>query len=359
MSLLNNLWNTVSGWATQNANHFTCLWLPDPNTKLPVVPPHAAPTIRPNVDYFRVWLCEMFLTKSRTWFQDWHPAVSAQVRLRFGGQDTVTFSHVARPPEGALAKGVYLNYALSELTPYGGGVVEIQSSLLALKGDNSVVAALKVLQGFSSLVTAPLGQALAIAQQVTTGIEAIADATNGSIHLGFHQRLAAAGGGGANLFQPGYVAVVLAPATVLGALSVIDDRLHAATSAAVPPAPLTGYDYMLFRIEGRSERDDWRLPNIEASINKAIEALAGGENDKYKAHRNAALFTAFTSPDLTVADRRRVVEAIKAELAAVEGGGLNLTAATRSLNDIVATRAMSPVKAAALGEMTVEELFGP
>src|SRR5260370_27282749 len=82
-----------------------------------------------------------------------------------------------------------------------------------------------------------------------------------------------------------------------------------------PPAPLVGYDYMLLRIEGRNERDNWRMPNIEEPLNQAIRETLQGNADKAKEYKTAALLVIFQSPDLAVGDSRRVADAIEAELA--------------------------------------------
>lgn len=64
-------------------------------------------------------------------------------------------------------------------------------------------------------------------------------------------------GGGAAELKPRYFAVIGATAQQVdaGLLTVRDSQL------CLGPAPFDKYDYMLFRVEGRSERDDWRFGN--------------------------------------------------------------------------------------------------
>ena len=153
---LQSLWNKIRGWVDQNADKYVYAPIPkertdtsDDNTPL-----------KSYASYFRLWLNEMFLTKSVAWFQGIFPAVHSEVKLQFGDQQAVTFSNVAAPPQDQLARGIRLNYPLTELMPYNGGIVEIEAALLALKGADYLATAINVLQEFSGLVTPPLGQVL-------------------------------------------------------------------------------------------------------------------------------------------------------------------------------------------------------
>lgn len=117
---------------------------------------------------------------------------------------------------------------------------------------------------------------------------------------------------------------------------------------------------MLLRVEGRKERDDWRLKNIQEPLTTAGQALleAPPNTPKANAYRTVALAAAWQSSDLAQLDRRRVVEAIKAELAQLAdepdkavGGSL------RPLDEIVSARAMRREQSDALGELTADEVF--
>lgn len=98
-------------------------------------PENSAP-LEPDASYFRVWLSEMFLSKSVDWGAQQFPAVHTEVTLTFGNQAEVTFSRVSQPPKDQIGKGVFLNYLLSELMPHKGGVVTIDAALIALKGED-------------------------------------------------------------------------------------------------------------------------------------------------------------------------------------------------------------------------------
>jgi hypothetical protein len=353
---LASLWDTIRGLAQRNTDQYLYV----PISRAHTEPDYDDQPLKPERSYFRLWLAEMFLTQSRAWFQDWYPAVHSSVRLKFGSQPDVNFSRVVRAPEEALANGVLLNYRLTELMPFNGGVVELEAGLLALQGSNYLKTAIDVLANFSSLVAAPLGQALAVAEKVSSGMQDMLGSTNGKVHLPFHQTFTGTGGGGGSEFKPGYIAVFLATAHQVDKdrLSVKNDRLHYATNSGDDPRPFQGYDYMLFRIEGREERDDWRLQNIQEPLDKAKEALIQDERDKADAFKKMALVTAWQSPDLTTYDRRRVVQAIKDELDAIAREGFAaVPPEERDLHGVMVRRAMPLRKAATLGKLQFEELF--
>jgi hypothetical protein len=353
---MTSLWDHVMGWWTENARHHVYAPIPKERTD----ETYDDAPLEPGGSYFRLWLSEMFLTKRVAWGTQWFPAVHSEVRLQFGGQ-SAAFSRVAQPPTDQLGEGVRLGYRLTELLPFNGGVVEIEAALLALKGADYLGTAIGILQQFSGLISPPLGPAIALTQTLVSGTRDLLSATKGNIHLGFHQELISAGAGG-SVLRPGYLAVILAePGEVSpDRLSVRGGRLLYRQAPGREPVNLKGYDYLLLRVEGRKERDDWRLKDIQDPLSTAGQALleAPPNTVKAAAYRTVALAAAWQSPDLAQLDRRRVVHAIKAELAGLadESAGA-VGGEARTLGEIVSARAMGRDQADALGEMTVDEVF--
>jgi hypothetical protein len=349
---LSTLWQTITTRFKEDAAKLVYASIPKNRTDVE----YKDAPLTAGESYFRIWLTEMFLTKNRAWFTAWHPAVHCSVKLTFNNQSAVNFSSVARALEEAKANGVLLNYKLSELMPFNGGDVEIAAGLLALKGASDIRFAVNLLASFSSLVAPPLGQAIAIADKVAGGVETLIHDTNGEIHLPFHQIFTSAGGGGGNDLRPGYYAVVLADAQTFKReqLSIREDRLEFSGK------PLTGVDHMVFRIEGRAERDDWRFAAIAEPLKEAKAAIMRNDEARAKTMLNEAILAAYNSPDLAEADRMRVISAVKADFEKARGVGYGAVAAgdqASDLNAIMQSEAMSREEALILGRPRVEQLF--
>jgi hypothetical protein len=113
----------------------------------------------------------------------------------------------------------------------------------------------------------------------------------------------------------------------------------------------------------RNERDDWnQLASIAEPFKRAKDALSSGDTAKAEAETRQALGAAYTAPELTDVDHRRVVELIKAEYKKAKEdlafSGLVATAGA-DLQQLVANRAMSVEKAATLGPPTWNDLQLP
>jgi hypothetical protein len=346
--LIQKFFGMLGSWVQQNANKYQYVAIPPAQTdaQLPNDP------LVPERDYFRLTLCEMFLSQSRAWFTGQYPAVHSSVFLKFADRERVGFSNVTRPPDQRLAEGVFLNYPLTDLLPYNGGVIEVELALIALKGNNSLALAIDVLQDFAGLVAAPLGQVLAVAEKVTSGIQRLVDTTNGEVHLGAHQSYNPEG---ANPLRPGYYAVIMSTDSQLGRrLFVKEDRLRVKDGGQVKN--FVDCDYVLFKVESTSKRPDWRLSYINEPFKEAQKALILGETSKADVFRKNALLAAIQAPDLTAEDRWFVIERIKKELervAALGSGAAGQESA--SLEAVMETAApVAPRK----GAPTVEAVFG-
>jgi hypothetical protein len=189
---------------------------------------------------------------------------------------------------------------------------------------------------------------------VSGGIESLINDTHGEIHLPFHQVFASSGGGGSNDLRPGYYAVLLANAATFKfeQLSIRGDRLESAGK------PLTGVDHMVFRIEGRAERDDWRFAAIANPLKEAKAAIVRRDEARATTMLNEAILAAYTSPDLAEGDRMRVINAIKSDFERARSIGYGAAGdQTSDLNEIMETNAMSREEALILGKPPVEELF--
>jgi hypothetical protein len=359
---MSGLHETLTGWLSRESRRYLCCAIP---------PEHVEGATDPGVSleagrhYFRLWLSEMCLRRDREWFKSWHPAVHSLVRFRFGTQ-SVDIPYVAGLQQlpGVEASGldrvIQLNYPLTTLMPFNGGVVEINAGLLALQGADYIARFLKVMGDFAGLLAAPqLSAALQVAAPLASGVQELFGASDGRLHLGLHQAYSAAGGDGANELRSGYLLAALADEGQLAPerLWVRAGRLRYGCSQ-LDGQPLSGHSYMLFRIESRTERDDWdSLDFIQKPFQAALEALGMGERERAESQIRQATANALQSPDLTRTDRRRVAQAIKDEYDNAREMGLAASRDSTTTLGQVMRSAMSVDRAAALGELRLEDLF--
>ncbi len=327
-------------------------------------------------NYFRLWLSEMCLAKDREWFRSWYPIVHSIVSIQFGNQE-VNLPYVAGSlnlsdvDSSNLDRVIRLNHPMTALMPFNGGIVEVTAGILAMQGEDFLNRFIKVMGDFSNILVVPqLSAALSVAEPIAKGVEELLGVTNGDLHLGLHQAFVGGEGGGANTLKAGYIAAILAEENELDAskLWVVNDRLRYGTNAN-DSRLLEGRTYMLFRIENREQRDDMdRLTNIRGPFDEAINALMSGEEERSKTLLNTSLAAALTSNDLTKADRRRVIQALRDEYKEVEDiwrqtRGELTRGDNREIDEVhdfnrAMQRAMPVEKAFALEEPTFEEVFG-
>jgi hypothetical protein len=309
------LWDTITGLVKQDSRKY--LYVPITSDHVKDAQSDGAP-LEAGKHYFRLWLTEMYLKKERDWFKSWYPVVQSMVRFQFGSQ-VVEIPNVAGPmhlknvSDNNLERSVQLNYNMTTLMPYNGGVVELAAGLLAMEGKNYINSAIKVLGDLSSLLVVPqLSAALAIAQPIANGVQDLLSGGSGEMALGLHQAFTSAGGGGANDLRPGYMAILLAEESKYdrNQFWVAEDRLRYGSSQAASQ-PLTGVTHMLFRIESRTERDDWMgLSTIVQARDEALKAIAEGNDDTAEMGIKKTILLVRTSPDLTRADRKRIADAL-------------------------------------------------
>lgn len=358
------LWDTITGWVQKDARKY--IYAPIPIDHVKDAKADGAP-LEAGKHYFRLWLSQMYLKKERDWFKSWYPVVHSLVRFQFGAQ-VVEVPHIAGPlhlkdvKESNLEHAVQLNYNLTTLMPYNGGVVELAAGLLAMAGKNYLNSAIKVMGDLSGMLVVPqLSAALAVAQPIANGVQDLLSGGDGEMALGLHQSFAAAGGGGANDLRPGYIAVVLAEEGKYEKSNFwveTDGLRYGPTQQA--SRPLTGVTHMLFRIEGRTERDDWMgLTPIIQARDEALKALADGNNDQADAAIKRAIFLVRTSPDLTAADRKRVAAAVKTEYEEAKSGFESVEREIVPFESVV-RRSLRIGVDEALGEPepTIQEIFG-
>lgn len=325
---------------------------------------HPPVMLKAELHYFRLVLCEMSLRRDRAWFASWYPAVHSLVKCTFG-DNVIQFPYIAGgltlPDMTAtnLDRVIQMNHPLTSLMPFNGGDVELSVGLFALKGEDYLDNLLKVVGDFAQKLTLPqVSAALNVAGPLAHGVEELLGARDKTLHLGFHQLFTSGGDGLSNL-QSGYFAIILAEEGDIDPqrLWVADGRLRIGPGLD-QSRPLSGYTYMLFRIECQKDRNDWlKLNSISEPFTMAVDALMDGKREVSEWMLSRAFKAVLNSPDLTVGHRSSAARQLKAKYKMISNLGLGATQPDLTNLQQIMDEAMPVETALKLGLPTLEELL--
>ena len=306
-----SLWDALTGWIDNDSQQMISKVI-DPKTNID--PPVNDVGIVAGQHYIRLRLADMFLTKQVAWFKSWYPAVHSVVRFDFGNRSlevpNIADSTRVGMQQGGQGDVVARNFVLTPTIPFNGGIVSLNAGLVAIEGKNYLNSFLKTLGNFAGLLgVAQLSAALNVAQPLALGLQELFGAGQNHLHLGMYNSYAE------KELKAGYIVVIRATETQVkdtSKLWVVADQLRTGNSLK-QNTPFTGYDYMLFRVEVFDKRDDWeQLTAIQNPFQAAIRALHNTSDTSQAIHYlRTALLEASQSPELTKADRRRVVDSLK------------------------------------------------
>lgn len=93
---------------------------------------------------------------------------------------------------------------------------------------------------------------------------------------------------------------------------------------------------MLFRVEARTERDDFRgLATIAQAYDEAFKALSENKEEEADGKIKSALYQVRTSPDLTHADRKRIAKGLREEYDEAKQEGLGAVTMKKSMETTI------------------------
>ncbi len=319
-------------------------------------------TIEAGRHYFRLWLAEMFLQKQVQWATIWYPAVHALVRCEFGNQ-VMEIPNIADSTRMGMQQSgqgdvIVRNFLLTPTLPFNGGSVTLDAGLMAIKGQNYLNDFIKVLGNFAGLLSVPqLSSVIQVAQPLVNGIQDLFNAGKDHLHLGLHETFVA------DTVKPGYIAVIRAAqqAVDISKLWVLNDQLREGRGPNITQnVPFEQFDYILFRTEIFEKRDDWeKLTSIQEPFQEAIKALGDFDERRAQFLLQRALVQAKLAPELTKADRRRVVDELKKQFSydKEDLGTSGLVGKDVPTLSEIMEHAMPVHLALELGEPTFDEIF--
>lgn len=356
--MLDNLAAIWSNWWQKSAERQIAWTLP----KAQVDRDNDYVKLVPGQHYVRIWLAEMYLHDQVKIFQTWYPAVHSRVRLTFDGKplemcNVADSTKVGMQQDHGRGDVIARNFVLTPLLPFNADVIELDAGLIAIEGQNYLNSFIKVLGDFSSLLAVPqLSSALNVAGPLANGLQALFGA--GSLHLGLHDAFAVDGTGG-------YYAAIRATEQQINKndLRVVDNQLRLSRGPGESDSePFTGFDYMLFRVEVREERDDYdMLAAIQGPMRNAQSALVGNREAEAGAFFRAAIVAAHQAPEFTRADRTRVKLKLDEDYKQIRNelgfSGLTGSDGSYSLAQTLRKGALSPKAAFDHGDPSLEEIF--
>jgi hypothetical protein len=331
----------IRRWVHTNGGHVTDAFLADPD----------AEPLYPGGGYVRLWLAEGFLATARNWGTDQYPALHGAVCFPVPGGGPSRYTTLTRPP---LAPGAHHDFPITPLLPYHGGVIEIDAALYRVMSDSPLVTVLQLLGALQPLLGPPLDLAAAISDKLGDGIGAVLDAHQQEPLLALHQSLVAPGGGGTTV-RSGHCVVLGSPRERLAGTPAVAGG-HLVLSAASGEQQPTGTDYLVLRVECRTERDDWNLPYLDTLIAASAEAYLTGQPSRFESLRTEAILRAYNSPDLVPVDRKRVALLVRERIDEVQQLGIVPDKRGYTLAQLAPERLVSPDDPD-LTRLTLDNLF--
>ena len=359
------LWQKIQDNFSHEAMKYKTVFLPDYRVDVSYDPN----PIKAGEAYCRIWLADVNLEKDVEWLKTRYPVVHAAVRFHHGNE-IVTIPYIAEPGHlnnlgtSDLGKVIQFNYPITPLFPFNQGLVEFQAGLFSMISGDPIAKFIKVMGRFSELLPVPeLSSVVKLAEPVYQGIEELLDIGDRQLELVYQQAFTDANGGGSNLLRAGYFAVIMAEEHQFNSdtLCVVNDSLQVGSPGKTEMflrdgKPLTGYSYMLFRIEKQTQQDWESLTKIGELVYLAQDAVNNGKYEEVKATLIPTIRTTIMrSPDIAKSDRKPMI--LKIEETLKESGLQAAAGQRRSLYSIM-QRSLPNIDAATEAELvSLEKLF--
>jgi len=269
--------------------------------------------------YFRIWIQEMYLKDDVQWFQQWYPILNCNLAFRAGGND-VKSGYLHNPPQidsknvtqgWKLAKG---KEPLVPLSPYRGDTIAYTIGLFKIGGDNYMRSAIKLLSDVASLAVQPqVTAAISLANPIVESISNLVQATKGGLELAV-----------VDSFSDGdlrdtYLAAILDNQTPNQNFFVKENRLCVGSSLD-QAVPVSGYSYVLLKIEVVDGRTDWAsFETIQKPFREALAKQAQGRTDEAKELFNTAIYNCYMCTSFTNLDINRIAKLMREQFNSLDG----------------------------------------
>lgn len=297
----------------------------------------------PEKHYFQVRVNELFLADGREWYRTYDPLVIVLSEFQYGrsveavptivGPAVLEKSGVTQLPVGM----VFSDTRVAGLHPYRGGRLNISVILCRLARKNHARQLLATLEGAAAAFdfSTSLSTYLKLGRVVVDGIDQLLGLEDSDALAGMRREFDPDAG---QPFREGFHAIIHAPEGSIDPdhLWVLNGRLHIAAPGG-PAQPFRAADYVLYSVVGTGARTDLAiLPFYEQWERVKAEAAKPGDDAWKSAKANmVALYQHMaTSPDLTPAHARALLQQFKGEMQAIHDSATELVSFdTRAADD--------------------------
>jgi hypothetical protein len=312
---------------TEEAKDYVHGWLGPGQTPSLVLEPVDADT-----SYVTVKLRKMRIVNVRVGFKRFYAIVHADVGLWHASGGKVNFKQLIAPPDlkdvssRSLDRTIVVNKEIFGPTPYRGGALDLQLTLLAVKSADLAGPFLEVLTGLASAAgVAYVKMAEPFLKPLSDGIDLLSgttDATGREIAL-------------VTSLNPLRAGVYVVARATKGELDLTRIRLAADyTLTDQSGSAVTEYPYLVVSIEGSPERiDSMGIPEVKGAYAAVKEAVA---DDDAQAYREEALpvfrRTVLLCDDLLTPHARKLFDEVKQKMDEIMGAPM--TAGERRKRDV-------------------------
>jgi hypothetical protein len=305
---------------TEEAKDYVHGWLEPAQT-----PSLALKPVNADASYVTVTLRKMRIVNVRVGFKRFYATVHADMGLWHSSGGRINFKQLIAPPDlkdvssGSLDRTIVVDKEILGPTPYRGGALDLQLTLLAVKSADLAGPFLEVLTGLASAAgVSYVKMAEPFLKPLSDGIDLLSgtkDATGREIAL-------------VASLKPLRAGVYIVARATKGELNLSQVRLAADyTLMDASGSPVTEYPYLIVSIEGSPERIDFMgIPEVKAAYAVVKKAVADDDAKAYPEALTVFRRTVLLCDDLLTPHARKLFDEVKQKLDEIMGAPMTARA---------------------------------
>jgi hypothetical protein len=281
--------------------------------------------VNQDTSYVTVKLRKMRIVNVRVGFKRFYATVHSDIGLWHASGRKINFKQMIAPPDlkdvssGSLDRTIIVDKELFGPTPYRGGALDVNLTLLAVKSADLAGPFLEVLTGLASAAgVSYVKMAEPFLKPLADGIDLLsgtAGATGREVALVTSLALLRAG-------------VYVVARAVKADLDLAKVRLSADyTLTDGAGSPVSDYPYLVISIEGSPDRIDFMgIPEVKAAYDPVKKAVADDDPKAYQDALTVFRRTVLLCDDLLTPHARKLFEDVKKKMDEIMGAPMTAAA---------------------------------